>query len=146
MLGVVGLTILLGCAFYFSQTFKQRVDVAQQDVKQYQQGVSDTSLGLRMTFAKNSWKAIKHSPWLGYGTGSFISEYKRAAGAGAFPTDNPHDEYLYMTIQLGLLGFVFLLAVFLVPWYCSRSLPEKPRMIIRGVVLSIALVHWLIHG
>ena len=38
---------------------------------------SGSSVGHRLTFAKNSWELIKNNPILGVGTGDFPDEYKK---------------------------------------------------------------------
>jgi O-antigen ligase len=124
---------LFGLAFTFSPMFKTRTYAAIDDIKIYHK-TDNTSVGLRISFAKNSLRLIKKNLFLGTGTGSFVDTY---ATIKHIPAGNPHNEYLNITIQFGILGLIVLLLVFGIPLWYSRFLPEEPKYIVRAVVLGI---------
>ncbi|MDO9067571.1 MAG: O-antigen ligase family protein, partial [Deltaproteobacteria bacterium] len=66
-------------------------------------------------FWQNSWEIIKESPWLGVGTGDFQSVYaevNKRKSPRREATDNPHNQYIFVLCQLGLLGLAGLLGIF----------------------------------
>ena len=65
---------------------------------------TESSMGQRYTFWKYSLKLIAEKPLLGHGTGSFAKEYQRIAMGEQFITVNPHNEFVMVGVQLGLLG------------------------------------------
>ena len=73
------------------------------------------SIGLRLTFAINSWDVIKENPIIGIGTGDFPSEYKKINKINTshmLSTTNPHNMYTLIAMQLGLIGLVSMLSIF----------------------------------
>src|SRR3972149_12334511 len=131
-----GIVLLCGLAFAFSSTFKGRINAVFNEVKIYQQN-DNTSVGLRMTFVKNSMKLIKIHPILGTGTGSYIKEYSAIDPNNGY--ENPHNEYAYITVQFGILGLMILLLFFAIPLWYSQFLPEKEKYIARGIVISVMI-------
>jgi len=128
--------LLLGMAFTFSPMFKTRMAAVFSDIKTYHQN-ENTSVGLRMSFVKNSIKLIKAHPFFGTGTGSFVHEYTTIKSAP--PTHNPHNEYVHIAVQFGAVGLLVLLLLFGVPVWYSRFLPEELRYIACGVVFGVML-------
>lgn len=100
---------------------------------------TDSSSGLRLEFYINSMKLIKNNPVRGTGTGSFEKTYTDfIKNTGMHPTDNPHNEYLMITTQFGLIGFFVLLCFFGIQWYGAKFLEDNQQTIIsRGFVLTI---------
>jgi O-antigen ligase len=75
---------------------------------------SGSSVGHRLTFAKNSWELIKNNPILGVGTGDFPDEYKKINQVNSphFPNvTNPHNMYTLVFSQLGLFGLLSMLSI-----------------------------------
>jgi O-antigen ligase len=101
-------------AYQFSDLFKSRVDFAINETLSYN-SKNLTSVGLRINFAKNSFEVIKKNPIIGIGTGDFVSEYKKInqINTPKIPnTTNPHNMYILVTMQLGLIGLVSMLSIF----------------------------------
>jgi len=111
------LVIIPGIFFASYQTndlFHERVDKAILKVMDYEND-KDNSVGLRITYAINSWEVIKENPIIGVGTGDFPSEYKKInkINTPQLPnTTNPHNMYTLITMQLGLIGLVSMLSIF----------------------------------
>ena len=63
-------------SYQFSHLFKFRVDSAIVEFTNYSEE-QNSSVGLRINFAKNSWQIIKKNPIIGIGTGDFPNEYKK---------------------------------------------------------------------
>jgi O-antigen ligase len=137
---IVGLTILLSLAFVGSTNFRDRLVLAVDNVEQYQEGNSDTSLGLRLEFATQSWKLAKEHVWFGFGTGAFKQVYQKHAQENALVlTTNPHNEYLNVLMQVGLVGLAFFCGMFLVLFKTSFQLPAPERQFAQGMMLSMLI-------
>jgi O-antigen ligase len=106
---------------------------------QYKHGKFDTSTGLRLEFYRNSLRLLKEHPWIGTGTGSFAQDYLAVTQDKQFATRNPHNEYLNIAIQFGLLGLVILLGMFVVHWWTSFRLQGLRQYFAQAVLLSIVV-------
>ncbi|MDD3814816.1 MAG: O-antigen ligase family protein [Desulfocapsaceae bacterium] len=110
------LPAIFTAGYQFSPVFHGRVDRACSEVQQFKSN-PNTSVGLRLLFWQNSWEIIKKNPWLGVGTGDFPSAYAevnklQSPLMGA--TDNPHNQYVFVLCQLGLLGLAALVGIFVI--------------------------------
>ena len=103
-------------AYSLSPQFNNRVNAAVDDISAYtNEETSNNSIGQRITYTINSFKIIQNNPLFGVGTGDFPSEYekvhvKNMSDAGL--TVNPHNMYLLIAVQLGLLGLASMLLIF----------------------------------
>ena len=134
----ISIVILIGVAFTFSDMFQNRINSMISDIKTFTYNPNaETSVGLRMTFVENSLKLIKAHPVIGTGTGSVANEYANLKPTPTFLTTNPHNEYLNMGIQFGIIGMLYLLFMFITQLVQSRSLPSRMRNIAQATVISI---------
>jgi len=98
------------------------------------------SLDPRLEFYRHTSRLIARSPWTGTGTGSFEPEYRQLAReAGIPPVSEPHNEYLLLSVQLGLAGGLLWLGLLATQWSLSRTLPPLEGGILQGAVLTLAL-------
>ena len=103
-------------AYHLSPVFQQRVQRVQQDISTFETN-KETSVGLRLHYWQISWRIISQSPWLGVGTGDFAAEFERVNhqySPAVPPINNPHNQYILVTAQLGLLGLLAFLGLFAV--------------------------------
>ena len=98
---------------------------------------TEFSMGQRFIFWRYSLKLIAEKPLLGHGTGSFAKEYQRVASNELFVTKNPHNEFLMISVQLGLLGLSIYLGFLASQYYYARKLPEKEKWLAQGILLSL---------
>jgi O-antigen ligase len=61
------------------------------------------------------------------------------AGSETQPTDNPHNEYLFITVQSGLVGGGLFIALLLSLLFHSARLPSPRRYLLQGVVVAMAV-------
>ena len=115
---LIAISIIIPLVFFTSyQTsnlFKHRVDLAVNDIMTYSEK-PNTSVGLRITFALNSWEVIKENPIIGIGTGDLPTEYKKINSVRTpeiVSSTNPHNMYILVLMQLGLVGLISMLAIF----------------------------------
>lgn len=108
------------------------------EIKQYDKGQSTTSVGMRFDWFYNSITLIKQRPVFGHGTGSFeYVQEKLIEGKKTVPTDNPHNEYLFIGVQIGLIGMATFVLLFLLQLISSLNLNEYNRNLLQGVIISM---------
>lgn len=135
--GAVSCILLL--AYLFSPAFNSRLQESIHDIQIYQTGENNTSLGLRTEFAKNSLTLIKTHPLFGTGTGSFATQYASLHMPDYLKTRNPHNQYIHILVQWGVVGLGIFLWLLYVQWKDSAQLPLLFRQIAQGTVLTIAI-------
>lgn len=139
VVAMLGVLILCTSVFFFSPAFKIRLNNFNSDIYELRyKHNADTSIGLRLTFLHNGLNLLRQHPWIGTGTGSFYTIYKNNFGTiSNFEIKNPHNEYIYIGVQFGLLGILLLMFNFLMQLWYSRKLDVPCKHIAQAVVLSI---------
>lgn len=103
---------------------------------------ASTSTGYRMEFYRNTLTLIEKQPVLGYGTGGFPAAYAELVkNSGQKLSRNPHNEFMLITVQTGLIGlaaFVWLL------WQQWRLAPQLPTPIERGLAQGLVVMMGII--
>ena len=106
-----------GVLWISSSHLRERVTHAFEAVQLYETEHLATSSGVRLDYWKKSIDILSSSPIAGYGTGSIPMLLTAAAAPGtdaaAFATVNPHNQVLVVALQLGLIGTVMLLAMWI---------------------------------
>jgi O-antigen ligase len=138
--GAVVLALLAG-AFVLSPTFHARVDQAIAEARQSSSdkpALISSSIGLRLEYWRNSLALIRESPIVGHGTGGYPAAYARlTAGEGMLASRNPHNDWLHIGVQLGVVGIVALIAFYGTAWWTARALPTPfDRALARGLILA----------
>jgi len=101
---------------------------------------NDTSTGIRMNYYRTTAAIIRDAPLLGVGTGGFIAAYREKARAASLPeSNNPHNQYLLITAQLGVVGLAALLVMFGIMWWQAGRLEPAAAIAARGLVLTVAV-------
>lgn len=144
--GLILITVVTAATFLAayatSDTFHQRVNAAAHEAMEWQSGKpSATSVGLRLEWYSASLGIIRERPLLGYGTGSFQAVYAQAvADKNMVATDHPHNEYLLIAVQTGLIGLACLLYLFWSEWRTAGRL-QQPfyRDLGRGLVMTFVV-------
>lgn len=139
-----GLAALVAAGVLLSQMpnspLVARFQVGLKEMRNWQYGRPDeSSMGLRMQFAATSLRIIADHPLLGVGTGGFEHAYReKISVTEARVSNNPHNQYLLSTVQLGLPGLLALLAVFVVAWRAAARLEPPYLVLARGFLLAFA--------
>lgn len=140
IIGVCLLTLLIGVSYKRSTSLNKTVTLAVQNIEQYKSGDTQTSVGSRLEYLRETLKLAKKRPWFGYGTGSFKSSYaQHALTHHLFISQNPHNEYANIFFQLGLMGVVAFLALLGSIFKNSYHLPKREQYFSQGVVLAMVL-------
>jgi O-antigen ligase len=99
-----------------------------------------TSLGLRLEYYRLTLEIIRDHPLAGVGTGGFPKAYAaKARERGSYEGRNPHNEYLLVMAQNGMIGLLLLLYLFWRHWQLAPRLATPLEThLARGLVLTIA--------
>lgn len=93
---------------------RQGIDRAVSEMQTYRQETQITSMGIRVVFWRNTLQLLRERPILGWGTGSFEAAYRTRVqgvpGVAGTVTRDPHNQYLAIATENGLLGLAALLA------------------------------------
>jgi O-antigen ligase len=138
---LVSLVLIIGAvvAYHSSTRLHDRVALA---ISEYQEWMPDhgkvTSTGQRLDFYYNTLQIVQDHPFFGVGTGGFPEAYeKQTLGKDVMPTRNPHNEFLLITVQTGVIGFILLLYLFYSQWRFAANLPSALEQdAARGLVLT----------
>ncbi len=121
---------------------RDRVALIIEEAQAWQPGKpTATSIGLRLEYYRNSIAIVGDRPFAGAGTGSFPRAYaEETKGTGVDQPGNPHNEYLLIAIQTGLIGLALLLHLFWQQWRLAPRLATPLEThLARGLVVTIAL-------
>ena len=101
-------------AWTASPYLRDRVTHVATELDSEHAHLSDSSAGLRVSVWKMSMKIIGEAPLFGHGTGAITTTFARTAAADPeMPTGatNPHNQVFVVGIQLGILGVLVLVAM-----------------------------------
>jgi len=114
--------LLVGAAVALPQSgIKDRIEEAISDVEHYSDGSNKTtSVGLRFEMWKASLSMFEESPLVGVGEYGSIAVKERLVADGAILQDvlhysHSHNEYINALGLTGIVGFIFLMSVYLIP-------------------------------
>jgi O-antigen ligase len=95
------------------------------DMRNYLKSDAVTSSGLHLEFLRKSIGIIEDAPLIGHGTGSIPEQFRRAAagetGAAAIASVNPHNQIFAVAIQLGCVGAIVLMAMWVAHFMLFRG-------------------------
>jgi len=138
LIGMLICGIATGATFISSENFSTGFHEAVVEIQNYHPGSSRTSLGMRFDWWHNSISLIKEKPLLGHGTGSFEVEQKRLIkGTKTMKSDNPHNEYLLIGVQVGLVGVVLYLTLLGGLFGASFKKRKPYNFLLQGVVVAM---------
>jgi O-antigen ligase len=136
---LVGLAALLVLVYYTSDTFFYRFNMAADSVANYEEGQRGSSTQNRIEQWRNMANAIGQSPIIGHGTGTLARTLKPIDGWPRFRIRQPHNEYLLITVQIGIVGLAALLWLFFSQWRAARRAPPPRSYLGEGLVVTIAV-------
>ncbi len=130
--------VLLTAAYQTSDNFSGRVNEAYNEITHYNPGQSRTSIGQRFDWWTVSVKLIEARPVLGHGTGSYQTAHRQTiAGTKITPTDNPHNEFLFLAVQFGIVGLSLFFLMIVLQLQEAKSIGKTNRQLLQGVVLAL---------
>ncbi len=146
------ITMLISMQLFFKSTLTERFMDIKHEYIQCSQVLQNnnidneklqkncfTSVGLRTLYLHDSLQQIKQSPIYGHGLGaSHIRTIDIDYNTDIFSTRyavNPHNEYLLQGIQLGIIGIILLITIFVLTLKTALNLKDSQRNILIGMVL-----------
>lgn len=115
----LGCSLAAAAAWTSSPYLRDRVHQVGADIARYQADPSDltgrdpSSVGMRLEFWRRSTRLIARAPLFGNGTERLSSTFRssEAGTAASIAVANPHNQYLAVAIQLGVIGLALLIAM-----------------------------------
>ena len=136
---VVGILMLLFLNYSDKATrFNEGVVNMQSDLKPGPEQ-SQTSMGQRYMFWRYSLELIAEKPLFGHGTGSFAKEYERIASTETMMAKNPHNEFLMVSVQLGVVGLLIYLGFLASQYFLSKKLADQEKYVAQGLLLTLII-------
>ena len=135
-LSVLLLSAVLFTAYSSSQIFQDRAKLIVSEIENFNEN-KNTSVGLRINFAINTFEIIKEHPFIGVGTGGYEKNYKIINDKNSPDAElhgHPHNMYLFEMVQFGIFGLISLLSIL----YFQLCFAWKETNILRSKV-GIAL-------
>jgi O-antigen ligase len=108
---------------------RNRIEQGVGEAEHYQTSAGLTSIGIRLVFYKNTLQMIAKHPIFGVGTGGFrvayMQQVSRVKGWEATSTTDPHNQFLKIIAEQGLVGFAILLAFIASAFWQSAEAPYR---------------------
>lgn len=135
-------------AYWLPQTgIQQKIEMAQADIKEYRHGETFTSNGLRLVMWRAAFEIFQDNPLLGVGPDHINREFRQKIeqehlDPGIAMFGQAHNEYMTALAGGGLISFIGLLLLFLLPlrWFYQalRRLPfDRHAPALSGVLLIV---------
>lgn len=130
---------LVATAYQASPHLHDRVNLVKSEFQAWQPNHGkDNSTGQRLDFYYNTLQIVRQHPVFGVGTGGFSAAFaQQTQGTEVLQTRNPHNEYLLITVQTGVMGLLLLWYLFYTQWRCAPLLDTPfEQDAARGLVLA----------
>jgi len=126
-------------SYNISTHLHDRVALAISEYQNWVPGRGDTSIGQRMDFYSNTLQIVKDHALIGVGTGGFPAAFEQQMN-DLLKTKNPHNEYLMISVQTGLIGLALMLYLFYTHWRYAPMLESHfEQDAARGLLLAYAI-------
>ena len=126
-------------AYHASSRLHERINLMASEYRVWQPNQGrETSTGQRLDFYYNSLQIVRQYPVFGVGTGGYAAAFaQQTLGTDVIKTTNPHNEYLLVAVQTGMIGLGLLLYLFYTLWRCAPLLNTPfEQDAARGLVLA----------
>jgi len=127
--GVLGAALLFGifgaAAAIASPYLHARLEKTVQELQVWESSNEENSTSEHLEFMKKAVSFVRAAPIIGHGTGSIGEQYRNAivgkTGVEAHFSANPHNQILNVAIQLGLMGAVVMMAMWIAHFMLFRG-------------------------
>ena len=144
ILGYVGTYIIWG-EFGVGARFA----IGVQDIREFQgMQTSETSWGARLSMYLFSFKLISQAPLFGHGLGdnqTLAMAFYELPSMQAISGYHPHNQYLYLFVELGIVGLGLYLWLQLAIWQSARDSDKHWQGII-GIFMIVLIVDSMFHA
>ena len=139
---VVAISVTFSAAYQVSTSFHDRVDLVATGVAQWNpQTATYDGVTERMEFFHYTVEIIQDHPLLGVGTGGFTQAYALQVQKLGLPVPtHPHNQYLLVMVQVGIVGLGMLFWLFAQQWRSASFAGDATYgLLARGLVVTIAI-------
>lgn len=139
---VIALGVMFSAAYQISTSFHDRVNLVATGVARWNpQMATYDGVTERMEFFYHTIEIIQEHPLVGAGTGGFAQAYAvHAKQAGVPVPTHPHNQYLLIMAQVGIVGLGLLLWLFVQQWRSASLAGDAAYgLLARGFVVTIAI-------
>lgn len=142
--------LMITSLFATAEKSRSRILEGVHEITQPRSFGDPGSIGVRLYWWKHSAEMIQKNPIFGIGTGAFATgldkEIQDLTGPAATKTNDPHNQFLKILVEQGVIGFLALLAV-IFSAFISKNISQPYRMIgltvlIGWCVTSLANSHF----
>jgi O-antigen ligase len=138
----IALSVTFSAAYQISASFHDRVNLVATGVAQWSSQVAaEDPVGQRLEFYYHTVQVIRDHPLMGAGTGGFAQAYAVYAKQAGVPVpSHPHNQYLLIMAQVGIVGLCLLLWLFVQQWRSTPgAIDAAYGLLARGLVVTIAI-------
>jgi len=139
LIAVVGFMLVILISYQTSSRLHDRVAKVMDEYLEWTPDHGkNTSTGERLDYYSNSLQIVQQHPLAGVGTGGGSAAFaQQVEGTNVIRTSNPHNEYLMISVQTGVVGLVLLLTLFYSHWRYAPMLPTSLEQdAARGLLFS----------
>lgn len=139
------LLVVIGMVFLASvENTRDRIGEAIYQLKTVDSpSIHGSSMGLRIVMWRVTLKMIADKPFLGSGSGSYKYDYAKhineLVGWQKFVSDNPHQQYMHIWAEQGIIGLVIFLCVIISWTWYPPDLPKSYYWIAIGILIGTSL-------
>ena len=113
------IAVLAPVILYSSSYLQARLRHGDWEIEHYITEHRPTSIGMRLDWWRQSLDIWKAAPIIGHGTGSIQSSFRKnvaqlEVNSSQFVTTDPHNQLIAVALQLGLVGVIVLLIMWVV--------------------------------
>ena len=133
------LIVLMLGAVWLSPLINQRIERGLREIQETNSSAVITPMGIRPVMWETAASIVREAPLIGHGLGSFPEQYRHAVtqrytGWKATLTADPHNQYLLILAEAGLLG----LAVFALFLFSALRQQVRGSFGVIGIALLLA--------
>ena len=132
---------------YLTPLVPERLLSITQEISDAKANHEMTSSGIRYVMYQSAMHIFLKSPIWGHGTGSLREEYRTLSkedyALNIEGMDNPHNQYLLILVELGLIGLIGFMYLFYSQWIALKTKPLGEEAYIQdlleGLILTILI-------
>jgi len=132
---------------YITPLIPERLLSVTQEISDAKENHEMTSSGIRYVMYQSALNIFLKSPIWGHGTGSLKQEYwaldKEGYALNIQGMDNPHNQYLLILVELGVIGLISFMYLFYSQWMTLKrvSLGKEAYIqdLLEGLILTILI-------
>lgn len=129
VLWIFGFVLLLTVTWLSASNLRLRTIGTIDDINAFSQGQQISDDGIRLEMYSVTSKIIAEKPWTGHGIATWPSQYqKHAKGLPSEGTRTPHNDYLFYTAEIGLIGLAALLWIWVTQLTVAWKIGGAPGM------------------